>query len=396
MNLLAKPPRERLRILILGYIVRCPLGGMAWHHLQYAMSLHNLGHEVYFLEDSDDTPFCCYDPMRGVTDSNPTYGLKFAADTLKQVGLGDRWAYYDAHTQQWMGPLADGILELCASADLLLNVSMANPLRPWLMEIPVRVAIDTDPTFFQIRNLTDPQRRERAQQHTAFFSFAENINQPYSQIPDDGFPWQPTRQPIVLDAWPATPAPVGGKFTTVMQWDSYSTREYNGVRYGMKSASFEPYLELPLNTQATFELALGSSSAPRDLLKQYGWQLSNPLEVTRTPWSYQHYLQASKAEFSVAKQGYVITNSGWFSERSACYLASGRPVIVQDTGFSNVLPSGEGIMAFTTLEEAVAAIEDIESNYTKHAKAARAIAEAYFDANKVLSKLVNEAMNCRP
>jgi hypothetical protein len=263
------------------------------------------------------------------------------------------------------------------------------------MEIPVRVAIDTDPTFFQIRNLTDPQRRERAQQHTAFFSFAENINQPYSQIPDDGFPWQPTRQPIVLDAWPVTPAPAEGKFTTVMQWDSYSTREFNGVSYGMKSQSFQPYLELPLKTQATFELALGSSSAPQDLLKRNGWEICDPLAVTRTPWTYQQYIQQSKAEFSVAKQGYVIGNSGWFSERSSCYLASGRPVVVQDTGFSEWIETGAGVTAFSNPEEALAGIQEINRRYEFHCRVARAIAQEYFDSQKVLSKLLDSIFSAQ-
>jgi hypothetical protein len=175
-----------------------------------------------------------------------------------------------------------------------------------------------------------------------------------------------------------------------MQWDSYTTREFQGIHYGMKSASFQSYLDLPSKVNdGTFELALGSPSAPRDLLERKGWKIRDPLQVTRTLWTYQDYIQQSQAEFGVAKQGYVISNSGWFSERSACYLASGKPVIVQDTGFSNILPTGEGIMAFTNLEEAVAAIEEIESNYERNAQAARTIAQEYFEAKKVLSRLLD-------
>src|SRR3990172_10667736 len=157
---------KSLRVIVLGYIVRCPLGGLAWHHLQYFLGLARLQHDVYFVEDSDDVPWSCYDPMRNVTDTDPTYGLAFAKNTFERVGLGDRWAYYDAHRGQWLGPCANRIIDICNSADLVLNLSGANPLRPWLLGIPVRAYIDTDPVFTQIRNITDPSRRFRALQHT--------------------------------------------------------------------------------------------------------------------------------------------------------------------------------------------------------------------------------------
>ena len=393
MSLASRSSSDRLRIIVLGYIVRCPLGGMAWHHLQYVMGLAQLGHDVYFVEDSDDRPWCCYDPARGVTDTDPTYGLQFATRTFKRVGLGDRWAYHDAHTSGWFGPGADHILDICAGADLLLNLSCANPLRPWLMEIPVRTLIDTDPVFTQIRNLTDPVRRTRSCQHTTFLSFGENIGLRRSAIPDDGLPWQATRQPVVLDAWPVTPGPTNGKFTTVMQWDSYSAREHHGRRYGMKSDSFGPYMHLPEEAGRIFELAVSSRSTPRPLLRSKGWVVRNSLEPTRDPWTYQCYLQQSKAEFSVAKHGYVISRSGWFSERSAAYLASGRPVLIQDTGFSDWLPRGAGVIPFSTPEEALAGVEEINSRYEFHCRAARALAEAYFDARNVLSRLLACAMN---
>jgi len=379
---------NRLRIIVLGYIVRCPLGGMAWHHLQYMMGLHDIGHDMYFVEDSDDTPWCCYDPVRGITDADSTYGLQFTARVFKRVGLDNRWAYYDAHTPRWFGPCADRIMEISASADLLLNLSCANPLRPWWMKIPVRALIDTDPVFTQIRNLTDPARRHRSSQHTAFLSFGENIGLSRSAIPADGLPWQATRQPVVLDAWPVTPGSTNGKFTTIMQWDSYSTCEYNGRRYGMKADAFGPYLALPDKAGPIFELAVGSPSAPRPLLRSKGWVVRDPLEPTRDPWTYQRYIQQSKAEFSIAKHGYVVSRSGWFSERSAAYLASGRPVLLQDTGFSDWLPTGAGVIPFSTPEEALAGIQEISSRYEFHCRAARAIVEAYFDARKVLPRLI--------
>jgi hypothetical protein len=253
--------------------------------------------------------------------------------------------------------------------------------------------VDTDPAFTQIRNLKDPVRRRLALQHNIFMSFGENIGTVDCSIPDDGLPWKPTRQPVILDMWDVTPGLPHGKFTTVMQWDSYPSVEYDGNRYGMKSESFLDYLDLAEKAGMIFEIALGSVSAPGDLLCGKGWKLRNPLEVTRDPWTYQKYIRESKAEFSVAKHGYVITKSGWFSERSASYLASGRPVVIQQTGFSNWMETGAGVIPFSTFEEAMAGIEEVNSRYEFHCRAAREIAEEFFDARKVLTRLIERAMN---
>jgi len=382
---------RRLRIAVLGYIVRGPLGGLAWHHLQYVLGLVRLGHEVCFLEDSDDYP-ACYDPAKNVTAVDPSYGIRFAKEVFRRIGLAERWAYHDAHTGTWLGPFAGRAHRFCESADLLLNVSGVNPLRPWLRSIPIRVMIDTDPVFTQVRNLTDAGARALSSQHTAFFSFGENIGTAGCAVPDDGFPWQATRQPVVLDAWCSSPGPEAARFTTVMQWDSYSSVEYGGSRYGMKSKSFTPYLDLPRSSGAKLELALGSPNAPRSLLREHGWLLCDPLAVTRDPWSYQRYIASSKAEFGIAKHAYVASRSGWFSERSAGYLASGRPVLVQDTGFSSWLSADSGVLAFDSPEQAVEGLHQLDSKYKLHCEAAREIVREYFDAEQVLSSLIERCM----
>ena len=381
---------DSLRIVLLGYVVRCPLGGMAWHHLQYAMGLAELGHDVLFIEDSDDYP-SCYDPSTDSTGVDPSYGLRFADDAFRGVGLGEGWAYYDAHTSTWHGPRAEEAPRSVAAADVLINLGGVNPLRPWSLDVQVRVFIDHEPALTQVRHLSDPRAMNLARQHNRFFSFGEKIGDPDCTVPDDGFQWLPTRQPIVLNAWPVTPGPSDGKFTTVMQWDSHPPRVLGDLRYGMKSDSFMPYLDLPERAGRIFELALGSASAPRDLLQSKGWHLRNPLEPTRDPWTYRDYICGSKAEFSVAKHGYVVTRGGWFSERSAAYMASGRPVLTQETGFSARLPSGEGLVAFSSPEEAVAGVGDINSSYGTHCRAARALSAEYFDARKVLSVLIEDA-----
>lgn len=386
-----RPPSERLRVVVLGYVVRGPLGGLAWHHLQYVLGLRALGHDVYFVEDSDDYP-SCYDPARDAVGADPSYGLAFAARAFGRLGLGARWCYHDAHAARWLGPLAPRAEQVCASAELLLNLSGVNPLRPWTERTPARAFVDTDPAFTQIRHLTDPRARALAAAHNSFFTFAENVARPDCLVPPDGFPWKTTRQPVVLDAWPVTPGPRAGSWTTVMQWDSYRAREHGGRRYGMKSDSFAAFADLPGRAGPVFEIALGSESAPRAALREKGWRLLDPLEVTRDPWTYQEFVRGSKAEWSVAKHGYAASRSGWFSERSAAYLASGRPVLTQETGFSDWLETGAGLIAFDTPDEVLAGMAEIDGGYARHCRAARELAAEFFDARKVLPSLIERAL----
>ena len=383
---------DALRIVVTGYVVRCPLGGMAWHHLQYLLGLACLGHHVTFVEDSGDDPWSCYDPTRGVTDEDPTYGLRFTETVMRRLGL-NRWAYHDAHRGRWHGPAADAAPRLCSEADLLLDLGLVNPPRPWTADIPRAVTVDTDPVFNQIRHLNDATQRARADRADVHFTFAERRG---AHLPEDGFDWRPTRQPVVLHAWPVVPAPRDAPFTTVMQWDSYPALEHDGRRFGMKSDSFPPFLALPRRTRAPLELALGGPGAPRDELTAAGWRLRNPLVPTADPWTYRRYLRASRGELSVAKHGYVVAGTGWFSERSANYLASGRPVIAQETGFSELLPTGAGLFAFSTVAEAADALEQVMADHDRHSRAAREIAVEYFDSRKVLTRLLDDAFAAAP
>jgi len=388
---------RRLRILLLGYVVRGPLAGPTWHHLQYLLGLHDLGHDVWYLEDSTDDPFC-YDPSRGVTDADARYGMSYVARVFGRVGVGDRWSYYDAHDEggRWHGPAAARVPELCASADLVINVSGVNPMRPWLQQIPRRVLVDTDPVFTQVDILQSAEQRRFAESHNVFFTFGECFGREGCDMPDDGLPWQPTRQPVVLREWhPAPPLP-DGPFTTVMLWDSYDRRQWAGRTWGMKSEEMEHVLEIPRLTGRRFEIGLGGGTAPTERLEAAGWRLHNPLDFTCDPWTYQDFMRASKAEFSVAKHGYVASRSGWFSERSCGYLALGRPVVVQDTGFSRVLPTGDGLLAFRDLDEAIAAVAEVEARYEHHCRAARDLIESNFDARDVLTRLLDAAATIYP
>ena len=386
-----RPAGERLRVAVLGYVVRGPMGGMSWHHLNYVAGFAAMGHDVAFIEIGDDYA-SCYDPSRNCLDTDPSFGLAYADSAFARLGLSERWAYYDTIANEWRGPMAGSAARFCASADLVVNVSGVNPLDPWFGATSSRVLIDTDPAFTQIRHLTDRTARAAALVHTAFFSFGENIPAGTANVPDDGVPWQATRQPIALQHWPATPAPADGKFTTVMQWESYPPREHAGRFYGMKSQSFAEFAELPRATGSVFNIALGGKNLPHAMLEAKGWQFCVPHEVARDPSAYQEFIRGSKAEFGLAKHGYVTSRCGWFSERSACYLATGRPVIAHDTGFGDWLRGvGRGVLPFSTVDQAKAAIEAVNRDYAAQCRAAREIAETYFAAEHVLGELIERA-----
>ncbi|MBM3810298.1 MAG: hypothetical protein FJW20_01560 [Acidimicrobiia bacterium] len=380
--------KSRLRIIVQGYIVRGPLGGMAWHNLQYLRALSQLGHEVYFLEDSDGYA-SCYNPETNMTSEDPGYGLAFAAEVFPRIAMGECWAYHDAHTGSWHGPRAGDMRMLCKEADLLLDLCGVNPMRDWVRRIPRRALVDEDPCFTQIKHMQNAGAMERAKAHNLFFSFGENFGKPGCTIPDDGFPWQPTRQPLAAGSVNPSPGVPDGRFTTVMVWESYPALEHESVRYGLKRESFRPYMDLPKRLDCEMELAVGAEGAVQEALRAGGWRVTDPRVPTRDPWTYERYIAGSKGEFSVAKHGYVVSNSGWFSERSIAYLASGRPVVVEDTGFTSWMDAGSGVLSFRTPEEACAVMEEVIGNYEHHCRAASEMAAAYFDSEAVLGSLLD-------
>jgi hypothetical protein len=363
------------------------MGGIAWHYLHYVIGLAQLGHDVYFMEDSGDEEWCCHHPRSGILDNDPGDGLAFAGYVLERVGFGDRWAYYDSHRARWLGPAGEAALKIFRSADALINISGSNAIRAWSSDVPIRIMIDTDPALHQIRNNLEVERRDRSRAHTHFFSFGENIGSPVSRIPKDEFEYLPTRQPFVPDLWPESPVGNDRAFTNIMHWESYAPREFQGVRYGMKGPSFEPYIDLPQRTAVPLELAVGGP-APRADLRAAGWRIRNPLEVSTDPWEYRRYIERSMGEFGIAKEAYVISRSGWFSERSVGYLASGRPVVVQDTSFGEWLTPTPAVRAFSTPEEAAAALEDVQADYAFAALAARKVVADHFDYRDVLGRLL--------
>lgn len=376
-----------LRILCSGHLVRYPLGGHSWHHLQYLVGFKRLGHQVTFFEDYGWAD-SCFDPVRNVMTADPSYGIRYLKTLLEPHGLQDRWCYL-AEDGAVHGLPRSKLAEACRDADVYFNLSNINWI-PELEECRRRILIDTDPVFTQIgaHGMGGPFSR-----YDALFTYGGNVHQAGCSMPTGGARWLPTRQPLLLDLWPANRGCRSAPFTTVMNWSPLGDCEYEGGLYGQKDREFEPFVSLPRDIGETMEVAVKVPPDMQRRLIEGGWRLADPLRTTAEPARYQSYLRNSRAEFSVAKHGYVVTQCGWFSDRSAAYLASGRPVVIQETGFSQWLHSGAGVVPFKTLAEAVAGIEEVNHRYEFHCRAAREIAEEYFDAHKVLPDLLEHALS---
>lgn len=375
-----------LKIVCSGHIVRHPLGGHSWHHLQYLVGFLRLGHSVTFFEDHG-WPGSCYDPSRNEMTDDPSYGIRFLQDLLRPHGLENDWCYLAADGAG-LGLSRVELAQRCRESDVYFNLSNVN----WIPELEVcrrRVLVDTDPAFTQIGGFGMGGPFER---YHRLFTYGENVHGPFCEMPTAGKKWLPTRQPVVQDLWPVTPGSVDAPWTSVMNWSAYGDRTFEGRVYGQKDREFSPFFSLPRLAQQPMELAVSAPPEIRGRLLDGGWRIADPLAVTQTPASYQRYLAGSRGEFCVAKHGYVSTRCGWFSDRSAAYLASGRPVVVQDTGFSAFLPCGQGLLHWRTPAEAAAALENVNANYAAHCAAARAIIDAFFDSNTVLTDLLDRTI----
>ena len=394
-----------LRIIVTGLVGLYPVGGVAWDYLQYIVGLAKLGHKVYYYEDTWTWP---YHPLKKEYTTDGNYSARYIADFFKYYApeLNDKWYYFHLHKTSF-GMNKTTFEEIAKTADLFLNISGACLIPDQLSADCVKVFLDTDPGYNQIVFSERFSWSENVDKwcsevmaHDQHFTYAENIHRSNCMIPKLDFDWKTTRMPIVMSLWENnTPITRAEKmpWTTVMTWNAFKgPLIYEGVEYKSKGSEFEKLIELPRYVSLPIKVAVGGLNAPLKRLESYGWQVVDGPTLSVTPQQYQQFIVNSRAEFSVAKNVYTALKTGWFSCRSACYLATGKPVVVQDTGFSSVLPVGEGIVPFTSLAEAVAAIEEVESNYERHAKAARTIAQEYFDSHKVLTKLIEEALSSSP
>jgi hypothetical protein len=312
---------------------------------------------------------------------------------MRQYGLASSAALVYEDGEQIHGAAKPELMEVAGAADLLVNISGHLTWEPLKSRIRRKVYIDEDPGYTQLWHAAG-NAGSRLDGHDFYFTVGENIGTPSCSVPTAGIPWRPVRRPLVLEEWPVCCAGRRDRFTTVASWrGSYGPVRHGDETFGQKVHEFRKYVELPAQVPATFEIALDINPADGkdlDLLRRHGWQIEDPRAVVPDPPAFRRYVQSSAAEFSVAQGIYVQTESGWFSDRTVRYLASGKPALVQDTGFSRNYPVGEGLLAFRTVEQAVEGATRILGDYERHCQAARALAETYFDSDKVLGRLLEE------
>jgi hypothetical protein len=378
-------------IVVLGIMGCIPVAGtgVAWNAIQHLVGLRRLGYDVYYVEATGVWPF-------NATTDDCTYPVRYISTLLSRYGFQEKWAYVAAHSDgRCYGLSKLQVKELYARADAVVNLFGGTVLQEEHMRCPIRIYLETDPVVHQIRIANGEQKYiDLIGAHTALFTWGANYGEPDCGVPVEPFVYKPTRSPVIVDYWHTPCDPATRWFTTVGHWDqSIKDLEYKGERYSWsKHREFLNVLPLPRCTTQEFSLALAIDDPPAvQMLESYGWHVEDAYEASKTMESYREYIWRSRGEFTVAKDMNVRLRSGWFSERSACYLAAGKPVVTQETGFSKFLPTGLGLHAFHTLEDIPPAIEAINSDYQKHSQAAKDIAAAYFDAEKVLRQVMSEA-----
>lgn len=377
---------SRLKILLSGMIASNPYqGGATWAVLQYLLGLKNLGHEVFFVEPiADESLRPARSPL--ASSENAAYFRAVAGE----FGLAKSAALLLAGTEETVGGSYEQLRRAASRADLLINVAGMLGDQSLTESIPVRVYLDLDPAFVQLWH--DAEGIDmRFDGHTHFVSVGQFVGQPGCTVPTCGLEWIKTLQPVVLELWPVNERVSYDGLTTIANWRGYGSIEHGGVFYGQKAHSLRQFIDLPTLTEEKFFLALSiHPEETRDLeaLRSHGWNLLDPARVAGSPAAYRQFIGESRGEFGVAKSGYVNSRCGWFSDRSVCYLASGKPVVAQETGFSEFLPTGEGLFAFETSEDVLAAIQSVNTCYAQHAAASRALAEEYFAADRVLPRLL--------
>jgi hypothetical protein len=376
------------RIVLGTYAFRYPLGGNLSWTLQWAVGLQRLGHEVLLAEKSA-YPNACFDPVRMIASDDCSHALGVVPRLLSRHGL-DHWCYVD-HSGTYFGASRDATEAFFRSADLFVDLGTHGA---WLKEASaggcMTVLIDGEPGYTQMRHELKREQRSVLPRYDHYYSNGASLDTPHYSGPTAGLQWRAVYNPVVVDLFPCVPAPVDAPFTTVMTWQAHTPLEYQGVTWRQKDVEFAKFIDLPRRTDARFDLAVAGIGGSRDALHTAGWTTRSARETTLTYEAYIDYITGSAGEFSVCKQAYVALRTGWFSDRSAAYLAAGRPVVMQDTGFSAHLPCGRGLFAVTTVEEAADAIEEIRADYARHSAGARALARDHLDATIVLERFLNE------
>ena len=380
------------KIVVLGMMARLPVAGVIWQTLHYLVGLRRLGYDVYYVEAHGCTP---RDFMAHEDDDGWGKAAEFIAGVMRRFDFGQRWAYQARYAgDQCYGLSESQLTGLYQSAALLINLHGGTDPLPEHAATGRLVYLETDPVELQIELHHQQQSTiDFLAHHCAFFTFGENYGQADCRLPvSERFAFRPTRQPVVLDFWNQG-SHNGGRstFTTIANWrQGHRVVEYQGeVYHWSKHLEFLKFIDLPGRTGQSFELALSSvDEADRALLTRHGWTVTDGLSVSTDPDIYRDYISTSAGEFTVAKDQNVRLRTGWFSDRSATYLAAGRPVITQETGFSNILPTGEGLFAFSAMDHITESTERICSDPGRHGRAAYEVAREYFSHEVVLGRLL--------
>lgn len=385
-----------MRAVVTGMIATFPVGGVFWDYGQYAVGLERLGWDVWYLEDGN---MPCLDLATGDFDwsGDWTSHARYLQGVLASVSptLGQRW-HLRSDDGQSFGVDRDEMIGVIAEADLFLNLSGATALRDEYLPSRCKVLLDTDPGWNHYMRWPLADRSPAAgdhgwRAHDRFATYAERLGRPDCPLPDHGLEWHPTRPPVVLDSWGGAPRPEpGSAWTTVLTWSAAPLPITDGtVSYGTKEQELPRIEHLPQMVNTPLELAVGGSSPPVERWREQGWSVVEAAGPSATPHTYRDYIVSSRGELSVAKNVYVETRSGWFSCRSVCYLAAGRPVVVQDTGWSDLVPTGDGLFAFDDADSAAAALETVEGDWDHHSAAAAEVAQRHFDSDVVLADLLD-------
>jgi hypothetical protein len=384
--------QKRGKIIVLHFAGQMPLAGIAWQAAQYLVALEKLGYEAWYIEDSGANP---YDPRVESVMMDCDYNVAYLSRAMERFGFGKRWAYFCGVDGTHHGHSRETVSKLFGEADALINLCGSHRLEERHLNCPVRILIDTDPGYQQI-NYAKGDQAERAyiDAHTHFFTYGANIGRTDCPIPLSGVAWRPTRPPVDMELWPAAEGEPEC-LTSIASWDNRGKDiEYAGSTYlWSKHVNFLKFLDIPGNRRDTcFRMAIQPPNEPiRAEVEGAGWRLVDPRSISADVDDYRRFIASSRGEFTVAKDIYVRTNSGWFSDRSVCYLASGRPVVTMRTGFDRLCPAGDGFFDFATHDEALAAIDTIAGNYAHHSQAAREIAREYFSGAKIVGALLAEA-----
>jgi hypothetical protein len=368
------------------------MAGVAWQAVHYLLGFQALGYDVYYVEDSGAWP---YDPRLGRTTEDCTHAVRWIAEVLGRFGLGERWAYVEVERGAIHGLPRARLDALYRDAAAIVNLCGATAPREEHRRGPRLLYVETDPVYEQLRiALGASSSLDFLASHDVLFTYGENLGAPDCPVPLARFTWKTTRPPVVLDCWEPHTDPRAACFTSIASWENKGKDiTWEGVTYQWsKHVNFLRFVTLPGRVPQRFRLAMDPNDpAVAAELTRHGWQLSALRPVSGDVAGYRDFIYDSRGEFTVAKDIYVRPRSGWFSDRSVCYLAAGKPVVTQDTGFGKYVPTGAGLFAYATLEEAADALARIDADYAAHGAAARRVAAEHFAAGPVLRRLVRDA-----